>query len=46
MNECAGGLLGGAPKGIDHSGKKNSFYGKHHTEESKKKISEAKKGVT
>lgn len=46
MNECAGGLLGGSPKGIDHSGKKNSFYGKHHTEESKKKISEAKKGVT
>ena len=28
------------------SGENNPFYGKHHTEETKKKISEARKGKT
>lgn len=28
----------------NHSGEKNHFYGKHHTEEAKRKISESKKG--
>ena len=31
--------------GYDASGEKNHFYGKTHTEESKRKISEGKKGV-
>ncbi len=29
---------------LHQNGERNNFYGKHHTEETKKKISEAKKG--
>lgn len=32
-------------KKINNRGKDNPFYGKHHTEESKRKISESKKGI-
>lgn len=46
MNECAGGLLGGSPKGVNHKGENNAFYGRHHSNESKKRISESKKGFT
>lgn len=32
-------------RAIDRSGSKNSMYGKHHSEETKKKISEAQSGI-
>lgn len=46
MNQAPGGLNGGAHKGKNHFGEKNPFYGRKHTEESKKKMSIAKKGFT
>lgn len=39
MNMVPGGKLGGRPKGHYHMGEKNPFYGKKHSEETKRKMS-------
>lgn len=46
MNQEPGGLNGGKRKGHNHTGNRNPFYGKHHTEESRSAISKARLGTT
>jgi hypothetical protein len=42
MNQCAGGMLGGAKEGVDKNGEKNPFYGKTHKKSTKLKMAETK----
>lgn len=44
MNQEPGGLKGGKRQGHNHSGEKNPFYGRHHTEVSKAQISKSRVG--
>lgn len=44
MNQEPGGLNGGQRQGHNHSGGKNPFYGRHHTEASKAQISKSRVG--